>query len=263
VIHGDPRFLIEEARFSARPGVTGGAEKITFSRLAGELQGLTTDPPIYGKPTTLRLEGNLAGKTTGAVALSGELDHRRVPGADRLNLVIKGLRLDRTGEPRAAEEPLRLTSAVLNVNGRLEIQGEALDGQILMGVREPRVEVGSEASLLANVFKNLASFDVTLSIGGTLDGPVMRLTSPAIGGLSTALQNTLKAELSGTRESLKKMIDARVDGELLQANQETDRFETEILGELSSRLKPADVVPQVGQKDKESPEKTKKGILPW
>jgi hypothetical protein len=152
---------------------------------------------------------------------------------------------------------------VLNVNGRLAIQGEALDGQILMGVREPRVEVGSEASLLANVFKNLASFDVTLSVGGTLDGPVMRLTSPAIGGLSTALQNTLKAELSGTRESLKKMIDARVDGELLQANQETDRFETEILGELSSRLKPADVVPQVGQKDKESPEKTKKGILPW
>jgi uncharacterized protein (TIGR03545 family) len=263
VIHGYPRFLIQEATFSARPGVTGGADQITFSSLAGELQGLTTDPPIYGKPTIIRLEGNLAGRTTGSVVLSGELDHRRVPGADLLNLVIKGLRLDRTGEQGSAEEALRLKSAVLNVNGRLQVQGEALDGQILMGVREPRVEVGSGASLLANAFKNLGSFDVTLSIAGTLDEPVMGLTSPAIGGLSTALQNTLKAELSGTRESLKKVIDARVDGEVLQANQETDRFETQILGELSSRLKMAAVVPQGAQKEKQSLEKAKKGILPW
>ena len=154
-----------------------------------------------------------------------------------------------------------LKSAIFDVDGSLGIKGETLDGRILMGVREPQIAVGSEAGILADVFKNLGAFDVTLSIGGTLDQPTMALSSSATKTLSKAMQNVLQTQLKGTEQALKKAIGAKVDKELLAANEETDTLEKRVLGDLTGRLDLTRMVSTGTKEDKGPLERLKKGIL--
>ena len=62
VTHGYPDFLLELAEFAVQPGEKKGQQEIlAFNRLTGQLRGLTTQPSLYNKPTTFKLEGALAG----------------------------------------------------------------------------------------------------------------------------------------------------------------------------------------------------------
>jgi len=254
VTRGYPDFLLELAEFSVLPGKTLGSEAFAFSRLAGQLRGLTTQPSLYNKPTTFRLEGSPAGGIAKELIVSGLIDHRLAPADDRIDLNIKELNAERfTGSK--TESPLRLASGILNINGSLGAKGEALNGQISMDVRNPKIDVGATASILTELFKNMGSFNITLTIGGTLDQPSMVLTSTAEKTLASGLENIVQTQLKEIQDDLKKMIASRVDKDLKAANGETMDFEKLVQGGLSSRLGQVSLSPAA------APSKEKKGIF--
>jgi uncharacterized protein (TIGR03545 family) len=262
LLHGHPTFLVEVAKLSARPDVKSEPGGFAFSRLAGEVRGFTSHPVIYGKPLVFQLEGDVVGDKAKAVTLSGQLDSRQEPTDDRINLIIRGFRLKHSEEASTDDRQLSLVSALLDVDADLRIRGESLGGKVHLDIQKPEVKVGPEADLLANVFRNLGNFDVTLSIDGTLDKPVMGLTSSATGSLSKTLQNALQAELGGTRETLRKAINSRFDRELRVANDETETLEKRILNELSSRLNLAGTFSSEKPEEEKTPlEKLGEGIL--
>jgi uncharacterized protein (TIGR03545 family) len=236
ITHGYPDFLLETAEFSARPDVKRAPGVFAFERLAGELHGLTSHPAIYGKPTLFKLNGSMVGNLAKDFALSGQLDHRASLADDRIELGIKELRLDQKGTVGSQEPPLRLVSALLNVSGSLRIKGEALDGRVLADVLNPRVAVDSSAAILENLFRNLGSFDLALSIGGTLDQPSIGLSSSATKTLTSGLENLVQTELKGLQNGIRNAISSRVDKDLTPARNETSALEKLIQGELSSRL---------------------------
>jgi uncharacterized protein (TIGR03545 family) len=236
ITKGYPDFLLEMAEFSVRPNVKRTPGVFAFERLTGELRGLTTHPALYGKPTVFKLQGSIVGGIAKEVTISGQLDHRKPPTDDRIDLNVKGLRLEQTGTTSPSESPLRLASAILNVNGSLRVRGEALDGRVLVDVLNPKVAVGSTAAILADLFKNLGSFDVTLSIGGTFDQPSIGLSSSATKTLTSGLENLVQSQMKGIQNSIRSAISSRVDKDLTPAKSETNNLEKLIQGELSSRL---------------------------
>jgi uncharacterized protein (TIGR03545 family) len=243
VTGGYPKFLLEVAEFSVRPDGRKASERLAFAELAGELQGLTSHPVLYGKPTLFRLEGALTGELACGVGFSGEFDHRRTPHDDHIDLMIKDFKLEGTGKNTSGQLPLFLRSAFLDVNARLRIKDEGLEGQALVRIRQPSVDVGSEAMVLADFFNNLEAFDMNLSIGGTLRQPSMALTFPATKTLSPILQDTFQAQLKEIRKILKRAIDARIDQEMLAAKEEADALERRILDDLSRRIDLAEMAP--------------------
>jgi uncharacterized protein (TIGR03545 family) len=236
ITRGYPDFLIEEAEFSVRPDVKKNPGIFAFEKLSGELHGLTTDPAIYGKPTLFKLNGSMVGNLAKEFDLSGQIDHRKILTDDRIELVIKALRLEQTETPGLQVSPLRLASALLNVNGSLHVKGDALDGRVLLDVLNPKVTVESSAAILGDLFRNMGPFDVSLSIGGTLDQPSIGLTSSATRTLASGLENLVKNEMKGLQDGLKSAISSRVDKDLIPAKDETSGLEKLIQGELSSRL---------------------------
>jgi uncharacterized protein (TIGR03545 family) len=246
ITRGYPDFLLERAEFSVRPGVRSFPEARAFDRLGGELRGLTNDPALYGKPTIFRIEGSPAGGIAKDVIISGQIDRRQAPADDRFDLKVKELRLERLQE-KAAESPIQLTSALLNLNGSLHIRGDALDGRIRADVQNPKVSVASTASILADLFKNLGTFDVTLLIGGTLDQPNMTLSSSATQALASGLGNIVQTRLKGVQNEIRKAIASRVNTDLSTSTQQTGDLEKFIQKELSSRLGLATKIP-TGQK---------------
>lgn len=260
ITRGYPDFLLEMAEFSARPGAKGMPGKFTFDRLTGELRGLTTHPALYGKPTVFRLNGSLVGESAKEVTLSGQLDHRSEPAGDRFKLIIKQLRVGHPGSAAKEESPLQLTSAILDVNGSLRAKGDALKGRVLIDVRRPKVAVGSTAAILADLFKDMGSFNVALSIGGTLDQPSMSLSSSATKTLASGLRNLVQRKLKGIQNDIRKAISSRGDKDKTAASSETNSLEKLVQGELSDRLGMASIKAKPGEKKKPSDLLKKKGL---
>ncbi len=233
---GDPDFLLRRAEFSAQPGTAGEAEKMRFTKLAGEVRGLTTQPALYGKPTEFDLQGSLIGKIASAISLNGQLDHRRTPVDDRIRLEVNGLKVEK-GNTSSSAPPLQLVSALLDINGGLRARGEDLEGRVRINVAQPKVEVSSSAAVLEGLFKNLGSFDLVLAIGGTLAQPSLSLSSSAIPALSSGLQKVVSAEVKGIQEDLQRAIASRLAPEMGTTRQELGSLEKWIQEELSSRLK--------------------------
>ena len=236
ITRGYPDFLLELAEFSARPDIKKASGIFAFERLAGELRGLTSHPALYGKPTLFKLNGSMVGNLAKDFALAGQFDHRKTVAEDRINLNIKELRIEQAGTSGPQESPLRLASALLNVNGSLGVKGEALDGRVLLDVLNPKVSVGSSAAILGDLFKNMGSFDISLSIGGTLDQPSIGLSSSATKALTSGLENLVQKEMKGLQDGIRNVISSRVDKDLTPARNETGNLEKLIQGELSSRL---------------------------
>jgi uncharacterized protein (TIGR03545 family) len=233
---GDPDFLLRRAEFSAQPGPAAGEEKFRFAKLAGEIRGLTTQPALYGKPMEFDLQGSLAGQIASTISLKGQLDHRREPVDDQIHLAIAGLKVEGS-QALSPAAPIRLTSALLDGDGDLRARGENLEGRVRIAVSQPKVEVGSSAAVLAGLFQNLGSFDVVLSIGGTLNQPSLRLSSSAVPTLSSGLQRIVGSELKGVQEDIQKAIASRLGPEMGTTNQELSALEKWVQEELSSRLK--------------------------
>jgi uncharacterized protein (TIGR03545 family) len=236
ITRGYPDFLLELAEFSARPDMKKASGVFAFEKLAGELRGLTSHPAIYGKPTLFKLNGSMAGNLAKDFVLAGQLDHRKTVAEDRIDLNIKELRMEQAGTAGSQESPLRLASALLNVNGSLGVKGEALDGRLLLNVLNPKVAVESSAAILGDLFKNMGSFDLSLAIGGTLDQPSLGLSSSATKTLTSGLENLVQKEMKGLQDGIKNVISSRVDKDLTANRNEVSGLEKLIQGELSSRL---------------------------
>lgn len=236
ITRGYPDFLLEWAEFSARPDMKKASGVFAFEKLAGELRGLTSHPAIYGKPTLFKLNGSMVGNLAKDFALTGQLDHRSAVAEDRIDLNVRELRVERGGTPDPQESPLRLVSALLNVNGSLRVKGEELNGRLLLDVLNPRVAVGSSAAILEDLLRNLGSFDLSLAIGGTLDQPALGLSSFATKTLTAGLENLVQKEMRGLQDGIKNLISSRVDKDLLANKNEVSGLEKWIQGELSSRL---------------------------
>jgi uncharacterized protein (TIGR03545 family) len=236
ITRGYPDFLLELAEFSAQPEMKKSPGAFAFERLAGELRGLTSHPAIYGKPTLLRLNGSMVGNLAKDFALAGQFDHRKIVAEDQIDLNIKELRMEQAGTAGPQESPLRLASALLNVNGSLGVKGEALDGRVLLDVLNPKVAVESSAAILGDLFRNMGSFDLSLAIGGTLDEPSIGLSSSATKTLTAGLENLVQKEMRGLQDGIKNVISSRVDKDLTANRNEVSSLEKLIQGELSSRL---------------------------
>jgi uncharacterized protein (TIGR03545 family) len=236
ITRGHPDFLLELAEFSARPDMKKASGVFAFEKLAGDLRGLTSHPAIYGKPTLFKLNGSMVGNLARDFALAGQFDHRKTLAEDRIDLNIKELRIEQAGTAGLPESPLRLASALLNVNGSLGVKGEALDGRVLLDVLNPRVAVGSSAAILEDLLKNMGSFDLSLAIGGTLDQPSIGFSSSATKTLTSRLETLVQKEMKGLQDGIKNVISSRVDKDLTANRNEVSGLEKLIQGELSSRL---------------------------
>lgn len=244
VTRGYPDLLVEHAEFSARPQQTTDAGQLSFSALSGTMRGFTTQPAIYGKPTSIDLSGVLSSGAARDVSLKGTIDRRTERADDSFSLTVSDFTVRPDGATAFEKAPLRLASASIDAHSDVRITGEALDGRVSLTVANPVFDVGPEAALLKNVFKNIGTFDVAISLGGTLDAVTMSLSSSLAGMMRTKLKDIVQDRLGDIESKLKGVIASRIHETRIQSMQDTDSLETAILNQLSERMTLIGRVPQ-------------------
>ena len=261
---GCPDFLVEHADFSTGRTENVEAKALYFSDLSGSIQGLTTQPAIYEQPTHIDLTGVLSSGASRNISLKGTLDRRSETADDSIFFTIRELKIRPEGATAFEKSPIHLKSAVINAKSDIHIKGENLKGHVYCAVINPLFDIGPEADILKDIFQDIGTFNITISLSGTLDNISMSLTSSLADMIRTDLKEIIQNQIGEIENQLKDIIAWRIYDNMIDSIRDTDSLEDRIFAELSKRISLTGKGLRKDAGDTKQPDKLfKKELLPF
>jgi uncharacterized protein (TIGR03545 family) len=231
--HTYPQYLLENAKITGTlDGVMGGALD-----LKGVLNGVTSNPKLYGKPATLVLAGKSASGP--AVSLDGRLDQEKDPVGVSLDFTGQGFSLAGTslgdGEIGGA-----LTAGSAKLKGRLASAGDEWTGDVLVeatGVKlEPKVALsGPAGALVSDALKSLTGFNVRVKISGKEDDLKLGFSSNAGDVIAAAMRKAVSGQMDAQKKVLEGKLAALYGDKGKDARASVDGLTAKLLGPLDAQ----------------------------
>ncbi len=222
--HRLPGFLVRDAELSLLLGSDSSGPR----RYAGRLQGLTSAPSLYGRPTTLDVRAP-------TVSADAVFDHVHATPRDALGGTVRGVAIPTISLPGL---PIRVAPG----NGDLTL-GFALYGDSLRGrwqVLAPATvwqrdsgAGGAVADLLWRVVSRIDRLDLIAELGGTLDHPQLHVRSNLDEAVSDGLRAAIGAELAAAEATLRSRVDRFGDSSLAPVRARVRQVKTEAAAQVT------------------------------
>ncbi len=196
--HEDPGFLLKTGELSFRLAADSQAPRDYHGRLTG----LTSDPALYGRPTTFAATAPGAG-------IGALLDHVRPVSHDTLSARMNGVRLAPLALPSL---PIRLDPGKGATTVAFALTGDSLRarwGIYSSAVSWTRSDTAGSAlgDLVWRALAGITTLDLEAEIRGSLTHPALAVHS----NLDDALAARLKAVVGEQAAAAERRVRARVD----------------------------------------------------
>lgn len=210
-----PGFLIANSGFS---GVTRDAEGREELRYSGQMNGISSDAAVYGKPMVLEAKaGNERGEDW---VIRGSFDHRTSPGSDFLSARGKRVRLENIPLGGGAL-PESVTSRDTDITLEATLTGDALAARIFIDAKglaftfapEADGESEKERSLRKNIksiFQGIDRLDLEATLGGTLSNPSISISSSIDEVFSRRMSALVGERVAKARRQIRRKIAGKV-----------------------------------------------------
>jgi len=210
--HALPRFLLREAQLSFFLGAQPQA-------YAGTLRGLTSDPALYGRPTTL--DATATGIQAGAL-----FDHVHPLSRDTAGGVVQHVALP---DLRLPSLGIRLSPGSGQTGGGTVAFGFSLVGDSLRGrwsVSTAQAEwvrdsgggpSGQAASLVWQVVSGIHQLDLTAELSGTLTAPRLNVHSNLDRAVAERVQALVGDQVKAADARVRAQVDAAVNEQVAKA----------------------------------------------
>jgi uncharacterized protein (TIGR03545 family) len=204
---------------------------------AGSIEGITTQPQVYGRPTVARIKG---AKGPRRLSFTGSLDATGDLIRTESSLSYSGMAIG----SMSLGSPSSLAVEVTGATGALEASGvtagDKVDGKAafrLTGASfKPsagNIKAAQLRSAVENSFAGLTSALIEADITGTVTKPELAVRTDLADNLSKAFSSAMGAELKKAQDAAK----AKVDEALKPYRDRLDSMASEKQAELSNRLK--------------------------
>lgn len=233
--HSYPAFLLEKA------DITGKMAALFQGRdmaLKGLLAGVTSNPPLYGRPAELTMKGAVAGGGP-AMSLDAVLDETREPASLRLRLHYSGLPLSGLG---MGDDQLgaSLKGGAGTLDGDIKIVGDEWIGTVRLdasGVTlTPQVKLnGPAAGYASQALSGIRRFAVTVGISGREDDLHFSLSSDLGQALASGLSGAFKGAVAQQRKAVEAKIDALYAGRRDQLQSQSNALQKQLLAPLDKQ----------------------------
>jgi len=238
--HATPSFLLRDGKLSFSLGAD-----TTVNAFSGSVTGLTTQPALYGRPTTFGARGALSGPAPISARLDGILDHVRATPRDSIDLSLGGVKLPAFDLPTL---PFRLDPGVgdaalafvLNgdrVGGRLSVKSNAAQWATDSTRGKP---TGGAAGVVWQVVSGLKELDLKATLSGTVTAPNLSISS----NLDQAVSDRLKAmagdQLAKGEARAKAEVDRLVQDKVEPVRQKVTQAEAALTGKLGGNQQALD-----------------------
>lgn len=243
-----PRFTLVRSELSGEWG------RETPLQFKGTLSGVTTNPPLYGRPMVLALEGR---EKSRALALQATVDARQSVWRQSLEGFFSGfaIRNQTLGQPGSLA--IVLAEGVGRLQGRFSLQGDALNGNIQFfgtGMRlvpdlpAARQEVAQRfQSSLVSSLSRVRTLEAQASFGGTLQDPSFKVGSNLGPVLAQAARSAVGDELARQEQSLRAELDRQADRYIYEFAGRLKEMEQTTLGPLAAQSSAIDALARQAQ----------------
>lgn len=212
-----PTFLVRRLALS---GELGAEDPLDYN---GVIEGLTTQPKVYGRPTTASVKG---AKGARRLELKASLDATGEEIRTDSKLLYTGMPVKELKLGSPSSFMVDITGATGSFEGALKTAGEQLDGKAsvrLTGASfKPKADNIKAAPLRSAVeasFAGLSSALIETEITGTFKSPKLAINTDLAKALSNAFTGAMGAEVKKAQEEAQKKIDealkpyrAKLDG---------------------------------------------------
>lgn len=238
-LHDLPRFLLVKAELS---GEVGQESPFAFT---GTLEGITTNPPLYGKPVVVRLQGE-QGSRSFTTALT--VDHTKAEPSEALAATYNGIALRQVGLGQEGSLGMNLADGTGRVQGNVNVRGDELSGNVHFVASnltvEPKLAIAGRSDIGKRLTDNLTSslskvksLDAGITLGGTLTGPTMAIESNLGGIIAASLKQAVGAEVEQQEKTLRAELDRVTSAKLQVVQSQVDGLKNQYLPKLASQNK--------------------------
>ncbi|MGH7590560.1 MAG: hypothetical protein ACREL2_03905, partial [Gemmatimonadales bacterium] len=177
LLHRLPAFLLARADAS----VSFGGAAATDNVVKGVVQGVTSDPALYGRPTTFSGSGRIGGATPMSVDVGGVLDHTGAVSVDSAGGRLDGVTLPDfalPGLPFSARPGHGTVSFVIvlrngGIRGRWSVTAPKVSW-----VRDSTANnAGTVDQLIGKVLQGVGTLSLDAELSGTLAAPQVTVRS--------------------------------------------------------------------------------------
>jgi len=230
--HTYPAFLLEKAEITGKMAALLEGKDMA---LQGLLTGVTSNPPLYGRPAELTLKGAAAGGGP-AMALQGTVDQTKEPGALRLKLHYAGLPLSGLG---LGDEQLgaSLKGGVGTLDGDIGVVGDQWNGTVRLdasGVTlSPQVKLsGPAAGYASQALSGIRRFGVTIGLSGREDDLHLTMKSDLGQAVASGLSSAFKGAVAQQRAQVEAKVNALYAARRQQLQSQADALQKQLLAPL-------------------------------
>lgn len=219
-----PKFLLRHALIS---GATS-AKAADALQLKGETWGITSDPPIYGKPTVF--EAQVFKEASNAYQVRAAFDHTGDIPKDTLKLRASNFRL---GEVDLKNDksylPARLQANRGAVNATLALAGKSVHGKIALDINKVDFHFGAteadeiSALIRSNVFRPLEQLSITAEVQGLTNALQFHIGSNLDNIFAARVNELVQASFARAQQEIR----LRINQEAAKRRQQVEAFYAE------------------------------------
>ena len=234
--HERPGFLLRDAEVS----LLLGADSSGLKRYSGRLQGLTSAPSLYGRPTTFDLRAP-------TVSADAVFDHVHDTPRDALGGTLRGVSIPGIVLPGL---PIRVVPGTGDLSLGFALYGDSLRGrwQVLAPAatwqRDSGAAGGAAADFLWRVVSRIDRLDLLAELGGTLDHPHLRVRSNLDGAVSDDLRAAIGDEVAAAEASLRARVDRFADSTVAPIRARVTQVTTQAAAQVAEARRVVDAAQQ-------------------
>lgn len=273
-----PKFLIRNLHLSAAVGSAVSRNDFAEAvNISGEASGITTEPPVYGKPTTFDVE--IFKQNSNAYAVRGVLDHTGEIPADTLRLSAANFRMGKIDlKQNKSYLPAQLDAQRGTVNAFLALRGDQLRASIELLVSQLNFVFADSAGndritqAIRSVFSSVQDFRFSATAAGPTKDLKFHLSSNLDEIFAQRVRGVIQENLQRAQQELRERIDKEVAAKrkevesLLAAKQalvmnEVNKYEKQVQDQLAViDAKKQEVEKKIDAEKKKGEDKLKKGL---
>ena len=219
-----PGFLLRDAEISLLLGSDSAGPR----RYTGRLQGLTSAPSVYGRPTTFDVRAP-------TVSADAVFDHVRDTPRDALGGTVRGVSIPSIALPGLS---IRVVPGKGDLTLGFALYGDSLRGrwQVIAPTAVWQRDSGGggvAADLLWRVVSRIDRLDLIAELGGTLDHPSLHVRSNLDAAVSDGLRAAIGDEIAAAEATLRARVDRVADSTLAPVRARVTQVKTEATAQVA------------------------------
>jgi uncharacterized protein (TIGR03545 family) len=238
-----PSFLLQLGQID----LTIGGDSPLKGAYQASVEGLTSEPALYGKPMLVRARSSAGGNLIAGIDVDAVVDHVHPDRVrDSVGARLRGVHLPNFDLPGL---PFRLSPGIGSTNLNFALRGDRLSGSWAVGAPKAAWSLDSAGrklnqleGLVYRVLSGVRDLDLKATLGGTIPAPRLSISSNVDRAVAQRLEAVMGEELAKAERRVRAKVDSAVAAKVEPVKRQVAQVQSDARGRITAEQQRLDKV---------------------